>query len=120
MHDGPGPSSSKYIQQRLSESSEVNSDDSDSAKVYNNHIGLTDYKMDPVMNMSTFRHRGYKVATVGMLPDDEEMYHKHRGHAQNKNLNLKGRFTGSKGIHYWDPDTDGKDAPKQIRDLNLP
>ena len=118
MQDAPGPSSQKFLEEKLAASQLVAGDTSaDSSQIYTDHVGLnaTGYATEPIMNKSTIRARGYKIGGVNQLPDEPDQFHVHPGHAQNKSG--QGRYLSQKKLHVWDPvkDPEAKEMPKPIR-----
>ena len=112
MQDAPGSSVSDFLDSKL-KSSPLVVENGDHSGV-NTHVGHADYKMEEVMNWTSFRQRGYKIGGIKQLPDEADKYHVHAGHVMNKGS--KGRFNSMKGIHYWDP-SDAENTPEITRDL---
>lgn len=105
MQDVPGESSPKFLAEKLGASHQVEGNPDDSG--IDTHVGHTEYKMEEIMNWTSFRQRGYKIGGIKQLPEEADKYNVHAGHRLNKKS--KGRFEGVKGTHLWDPDSD---APK--------
>jgi hypothetical protein len=122
MFDEPGKDSREIIAAKVQQSHLAGGDDSDSSKVYTDHIGLNaggfEMPAEGVMNLSTYRQRGYNIASINQKVGDPDRFHVHAGHALNKKSRT--RFDAEKGIHLWDPESDGSDVPKPVRSLDLP
>lgn len=116
MQDAPGPSAAAFLEAKLAASHQVAGDTADSSKCYTDNVGLnaSGYAMEPMMNKSSQRARGYRVAGVNQQVGDEDQFHVHPGHALNKGK--QGRYEAQKKMHLWDPtDPEGLNAQKPIR-----
>lgn len=112
MVDAPGPDSEKFIEDKLKTKCEIDGGD----ECYDTHLGYTAYEMDPLLNYTNFRKRGYKIGSIKQLPDDPDAFHVHAGHALNKGGT--GRYLEQKGMHLWNPeDPEGEEAPVPTRSL---
>ena len=113
MQDAPGASTAKFLEEKLGKSHQVEGHPDDSG--IDTHLGHTEYKMEEIMNWTSFRQRGYKIGGIKQLPGDADKYHVHAGHLMNKES--KGRFEKGKGMHLWDPDSDAP-PPELTRSLD--
>lgn len=69
--------------------------------IYNTHVGLIEDNQVPLVNVSTKRHRGYKVGSLTIDENDEEDYYLQPGHPLSKE---GGRFeNGRKETSAFDP-----------------
>ena len=70
--------------------------------IYDTHVGhIEDKEAVPLVNVSTKRHRGYKVGSLPIGEEDEEDYYLQPGHPLSKK---EGRFeNGRKETTEWNP-----------------
>ncbi len=70
--------------------------------IYDTHVGhIEDKEAVPLVNVSTKRHRGYKVGSLTIGEEDEEDYYLQPGHPLSKK---EGRFeNGRKETTEWNP-----------------
>lgn len=122
MQDVPGPSVQKFLDEKLGESHLVAGDTADSSKVYTDHVGLnaSGYETEEYMNLTGFRHRGYKIGGLKQKPGEPDRFHVHAGHALNKKSQTRYDGDMAKGQHAWDPENDDwEEATKPHRSPDL-